>query len=361
MTRLAAVDLAAVGAFARDLDERTDGDLGSPAMLDALLSLVRADGIEWGTTDLEQGRIVELRHYPSLVVLRGEDPFLTAASERFWSAWPACPVCGPSRQRTRGAFKLSDIPDTSGAHPEHGWCAGFDVAHQMNLFLRPRDATFARHFALSRLPGVDFDERDRQVAELAGVFLTQQIRTVEAYRDARAAVAGFEMGDPDERRSVIVLDRANRIALISHVGRGLLSRYFGWSPWDHRLPAALDAWLAEAAVVERVAHRARSSLAALRRIGPSGELLVRSVIVDGQIVVILDEHPSAPAHVRASLTSREREILDAVGEGLTNSQIADRLGVATSTIAKHLEHIYAKLGVANRAAAVVRAAKRLNA
>jgi DNA-binding CsgD family transcriptional regulator len=54
------------------------------------------------------------------------------------------------------------------------------------------------------------------------------------------------------------------------------------------------------------------------------------------------------------LTAREAEILELVGVGLTNAAIAERLWVSPGTVKKHLENVYAKLGVANRAAAVVR-------
>jgi DNA-binding NarL/FixJ family response regulator len=54
------------------------------------------------------------------------------------------------------------------------------------------------------------------------------------------------------------------------------------------------------------------------------------------------------------LTSREAEILELVAAGLTNAAIAERLWVSPGTVKKHLENVYAKLGVANRAAAVVR-------
>ena len=53
----------------------------------------------------------------------------------------------------------------------------------------------------------------------------------------------------------------------------------------------------------------------------------------------------------AELTSREREIVQLVAEGKTNAQIAVQLWVAPSTVKKHLEHIYAKLGVGSRTAA----------
>ncbi len=54
--------------------------------------------------------------------------------------------------------------------------------------------------------------------------------------------------------------------------------------------------------------------------------------------------------VYANLTRREREIVELVAEGKTNAEIATELWVAPSTVKKHLEHIYAKLGVGRRAA-----------
>jgi DNA-binding CsgD family transcriptional regulator len=57
---------------------------------------------------------------------------------------------------------------------------------------------------------------------------------------------------------------------------------------------------------------------------------------------------------RDRLTAREAEILELVAAGLTNAAIAERLWVSPGTVKKHLENVYAKLGVANRAAAVVR-------
>jgi DNA-binding NarL/FixJ family response regulator len=55
------------------------------------------------------------------------------------------------------------------------------------------------------------------------------------------------------------------------------------------------------------------------------------------------------------LTAREREILDLLAEGLRNSAIATRLGLSPKTVANHLSATFAKLQVADRAAAIVRA------
>lgn len=54
------------------------------------------------------------------------------------------------------------------------------------------------------------------------------------------------------------------------------------------------------------------------------------------------------------LTAREREILTWVARGKTNREIAAALYLAPGTVRKHLDNVYAKLGVGNRAAAVAR-------
>jgi DNA-binding CsgD family transcriptional regulator len=51
------------------------------------------------------------------------------------------------------------------------------------------------------------------------------------------------------------------------------------------------------------------------------------------------------------LTARETEILELVECGLTNAGIAERLWISPGTVKKHLDNIYAKLGVRSRTAA----------
>ena len=54
------------------------------------------------------------------------------------------------------------------------------------------------------------------------------------------------------------------------------------------------------------------------------------------------------------LTRREREVMLWVADGLSNAEIASVLVVEQSTVRKHLEHIYEKLGVRSRTAALAR-------
>ncbi|MGE5223727.1 MAG: HD domain-containing phosphohydrolase [Omnitrophica WOR_2 bacterium] len=54
----------------------------------------------------------------------------------------------------------------------------------------------------------------------------------------------------------------------------------------------------------------------------------------------------------AGLTDREIEVLRLVAKGASNRQIAQQLVISEKTVAHHLEHIYNKIGVSSRAAAV---------
>lgn len=56
-----------------------------------------------------------------------------------------------------------------------------------------------------------------------------------------------------------------------------------------------------------------------------------------------------------ALTDREREILDLVARGLTNSEIARRLVLSPKTVRNHVSNVFAKLAVATRAEAVAQA------
>ncbi|MFC5353803.1 response regulator transcription factor [Azospirillum himalayense] len=63
---------------------------------------------------------------------------------------------------------------------------------------------------------------------------------------------------------------------------------------------------------------------------------------------------------KLSLTPREAEVLMWVANGKPNRDIAEILGLSPRTVDKHLEQIYAKLGVENRAAAAAMAVRALN-
>jgi DNA-binding NarL/FixJ family response regulator len=58
-----------------------------------------------------------------------------------------------------------------------------------------------------------------------------------------------------------------------------------------------------------------------------------------------------------TLSAREREVLQLVGEALSNSQIASRLSLTEATVKRHLRNIFVKLGAVSRIDAVNKAAE----
>ena len=65
-----------------------------------------------------------------------------------------------------------------------------------------------------------------------------------------------------------------------------------------------------------------------------------------------------PAHDAPLLTQREIEVLAAIGDGLSNKEVARRLGISQHTVKFHLESVFRKLDVKSRAEAVRKGLRR---
>ncbi|MEJ7635924.1 response regulator transcription factor [Aeromicrobium sp.] len=66
-----------------------------------------------------------------------------------------------------------------------------------------------------------------------------------------------------------------------------------------------------------------------------------------------DGAPPMPSGGLDALTPREVEVLELIGTGLSNAEIADRLTLSEGTVKSHIGHVFAKLHLRDRAAAVV--------
>lgn len=73
-------------------------------------------------------------------------------------------------------------------------------------------------------------------------------------------------------------------------------------------------------------------------------------------IALSPEEPSG----HLGLTDREKDILSCVSRGQTNAQIAASLYVSPLTVKTHLQRVYRKLGVRNRAEAASRALRMLD-
>ena len=78
-------------------------------------------------------------------------------------------------------------------------------------------------------------------------------------------------------------------------------------------------------------------------------------VLSPQVANVLADRLVNPAE---ALSAREIELLRAVQTGASNKEIAQQLFISQATVKTHLIHIYSKLGVDNRTAAVEEARQR---
>ncbi|MEV0200637.1 response regulator transcription factor [Nonomuraea sp. NPDC050691] len=94
----------------------------------------------------------------------------------------------------------------------------------------------------------------------------------------------------------------------------------------------------------RVVHRGESAVAP--------RLLAR--LIGTFVRAARPRRPGRPSAL-SGLTDREREILVLIGRGRSNGEIATELGVSPSTVKNHVTSLFGKLGVRDRAQAVIAA------
>jgi len=132
----------------------------------------------------------------------------------------------------------------------------------------------------------------------------------------------------------LLVERAGRVVALSPGARPELLR----AP----LAGLVDAVLAGAPV-----------LGPVLLVAASGQVVGVELHATARGVLVLHRATPPPA----GLTVRELEVLDGVGHGLSNPEIGARLGIAPRTVATHVEHVLAKTGARNRAAAARCAAR----
>jgi DNA-binding CsgD family transcriptional regulator len=133
-----------------------------------------------------------------------------------------------------------------------------------------------------------------------------------------------------------------------------LGRRWGGVQAQLSIPVLTGPHANRAFVIGREDPFTAEEMAAARRLQPLFVGLDRQITAFGRWSTHCG---SVAADVAASiqLTPRELAVLQLLGGGLTATAIAHRLGIAERTVQKHLQRCYAKLGVADRLAAVQRA------
>jgi DNA-binding NarL/FixJ family response regulator len=100
--------------------------------------------------------------------------------------------------------------------------------------------------------------------------------------------------------------------------------------------------------------RRQEILRAIEAVG-AGEVIFGPGIADRMMTYFRGLRARPAAEVFPELTERERVILGRIADGLDNGEIARELGLSVKTVRNHASNIFAKLQVAHRAQAIVRA------
>jgi DNA-binding CsgD family transcriptional regulator len=153
-------------------------------------------------------------------------------------------------------------------------------------------------------------------------------------------------GEPVMISDFLSLERFHRLGLYAEFFRGI--------PVEHQVAVSLPG--PDQEVIGVAMSRARRDfceedralLSVLRAPLTAALLRARRRQQAGQALTALTRYGLA------DLTEREAQILRLVADGRTNASIARALELSPRTVAKHLEHIYRKLEVSSRAAAVSR-------
>jgi two-component system nitrate/nitrite response regulator NarL len=169
-------------------------------------------------------------------------------------------------------------------------------------------------------------------------------------RSLRSAIA-------DCRPDVVVADAA--------VLEGALGGLAAWLR-PGALPARVIVILADADAGRGYRALAAGAQGLLSRLA-TAEQVVDAVlrVAKGETVIASEAQTAVVEEIRIRekvprppVSAREREILELVAQGMTAPQIGRRLHLSTPTVKSHLAHLYEKLGVSERAAAVAAAMRR---
>lgn len=238
---------------------------------------------------------------------------------------------------------------------------GFEVARRLKA--DPRTANIPIIF----MTGLTDTEHLVAALEAGGVdYVTKPIRPKEVLARMTVHLQGARLArqtrnalDAFGYASIAVRASDGRLMWQTPLARQLLADYYGTSA--PATPAPILEWLrrhlgeAERSVEppRLVAQQGprRLGIRLHRQTGDDDWLIVMREVSDAAVI--------ASMGLAFKLTAREAEVLYWVVKGKINRDIADILGASPATVKKHLERIFAKLGVETRTAAAGMAMSRI--
>ena len=321
----------------------------------ALSSAIGSDLTTLSVCNLRTGRRRVLSDPPN--ALSNAD---IAAFNRYFHSHPL--VRYHAAHQDGGAHRISDSLPTRAFRrtPLYGeYYQRIGIAHAIAVPLHVDDRTLVS-FVLNRTHR-DFNDRERADLDIVRTPLALAYRHVTLLADARRTIARYRQWVETEGWAEVNVRKGFKILAASRRGCALLAAVCpGARPRvGGALPTAIEDWL-------RCAARGSRAFASSRL--PEGAPVVALHAMRGAMgkwLLYLREDADACRRETLDnelpLTPREHEILHWVASGKSDAQVASIVGASVRTVQKHLEHVYAKLGVESRTAAamrIVRAALR---
>lgn len=349
MGRLSATDLHSVLDVAQEFGAVRDLDALHASLLPQIRRLVAYDSASFNHVAPDAREAI-------VTVVDPVDSMWDGAEEMFGAYAHQNPLIAAAQ--VPGNDKVLKFSDLISQRHLHGLdiydliYSEIGVEHQI-AFTLPAPSARVIGCALNRRRR-DFSERDREVLEAVRPFFVQAYEQLAARVRAQATIAGLELATESTADGVILLAGDGHIEFATERAGRWLGELGGRDPRTG-LPEPLESWSA----AQRYAARAgRGPGEPLELCSSQGALTAEFIAdgVDGFDVILLEGTRPRDDRFRAlGLTEREIDVLSLLGSGLSNAQMARELAISERTIAKHLQHIYDKLGVGSRTAAVARA------
>jgi DNA-binding CsgD family transcriptional regulator len=326
MSGLRQADLRGAVDFLGEAAAVDGGEAFPPDILASLRRLVRCDYAFFSELDHERELVLGVSGYP---VWSEPDPPLD-----YWEVRDEHPICRHhARTFDWRAYALTDFTTTREFHRRriyNEWFRPCGVEHELAVGL-DAPVSHTKVFIFDRGAGPDFAQREKALLDLLRPHLASLYRAAQRRRRLREALAALE----HEAEAVLMLDGGDRIARATAAARELLERHGGGE--RDTLPAPIRSWLAGK-------HGDQTDVPLVLDTD-AGVLVVRA---EGGLLLLAEQSRAGP------LTPREHQIMDRVAEGDTNAEIAAAFCLSPGTVRRHLENVYAKLGVHNRTSAVAR-------
>jgi DNA-binding CsgD family transcriptional regulator len=338
MTKLPARDLQAALAFVDEAHSFADLDSFRSGILPGLEELVPCDLVGYNEVYPDGEKALVITHPDPPLAFAGE------ALARLAHQHPLIAVQANGDDRT---YKISDFLSSREFH-------ALELYNDLYRWLGAEDqiafglpGPLVIGIAMNR-DRRSFSERDRALLDLLAPHLAHAHARARERTEAEALIAALERGLRERDGAIFALGPSGEISTASADALELLGAYFPEHRGD-RLPPQVAEWLAAAPP---------HAPAPLTVTGDRGRLTVREAAseVAGSLLVLSEERTASAEDLRAlGLTRRQSEVLHLLAQGRRVDQIAADLFISPRTVHKHLEHVYACLGVHSRAAAVAAA------